>query len=77
MHTCNLQGHPGTYKLADRNRNLKFGRFLALCFRNPLAAIGQFLNDFLIDFLKDFLCENLDFLCKNLDFLSKNLRFSV
>jgi len=34
-----IQGHPGTWKLADRNRSLEFGRFLALCFRNPLAAI--------------------------------------
>jgi len=38
-HAARLQGRSGSQKLADRNRSLEFGRFLALCFRNPLAVI--------------------------------------
>jgi len=47
---------------------MKIGWFLALCFRTPLAAIGQSLNDFLDDFLDDFLYENLNCLHENLKF---------
>ena len=65
------QGHPGTQKLADRNRSLEFGQFLALCFRNPLAAIylDSFLMIFLMIFFMIFSMKMLIFFLEILDFL--------